>query len=226
MVDDIFKTTYLVGRDVDLRQELYLLAPDNPSKEAFTRALLGSLHDQDYLDNHINLVVQKAYKLVKELLEPSLAEGFRAHLQSIFNEGASIWRNLQASKTHYEVDLLTQGEESWSWKSIKLPNTTLAFEERDVTTNDFHVDVVELNVFPRVFIVGSTADIPVVPGRVFQQSQTAAVKQEVERMEENISPLRSSTAKIERRRTTLRRLSQPEQPGGAFLGSGAGQQRS
>jgi len=39
-----------------------------------------------------------------------------------------------------------------------------------VSTNDFHADEVELKVFPRVFIVGSKGEVPILPGRVLQQS--------------------------------------------------------
>ena len=99
-----------------------------------------------------------------------------------------------------------------------------AFEEWDVSKNDFHADEVELNVFPRVFVVGPKGEIPVLPGGILQRSQTAAVKQEIARIEEDSSLLRNTAAKVERKRT--KRLPQTEQNGGSFLGSSAGQQRS
>ena len=82
LVGEIFKTMYLVDGDFELRRELWLIAQDNPPKDAFTCVLLISLRDQGCLDNHIDLAVQQSYKQAKELLEPSLAEKFRADLQS------------------------------------------------------------------------------------------------------------------------------------------------
>ncbi|KAJ9652745.1 hypothetical protein H2198_008017 [Neophaeococcomyces mojaviensis] len=222
LVPEIFRVVHFIDEDTELRQELYFLAQDNPGKEAFLRALLISLNDQQERDLHIKFATQQTYKQVKELLEPDIAERFRANVESIFRDAAHLWRRLQANKRHYDADLEIPDDQSLVWKAIQLSNTELKIDEQDATMKAFSPDEVELRVFPRVYVVGQREDVPVFPGRVLQQSQTTAARQEIEQAQSSTPSTGNTTAKVERRRMSLYMKSQSqEQNGGAFLGSNA-----
>ena len=226
LVNEVFKATNLVQGDTELRRELCFIADENPKKEAFTRALLISLYDEEYFENHISRSAQLVYKQVKELLEPNSADNFRQEVHSIFKEAAGIWRDLQLMKSHFAVDLEFRKEQSDSWKSIKLSSTELAFEAQDVSADGFESDAVELKVFPRMYISGPKGETPVFSGRVLQRSQVTSAKDEFTRSDENNPLWDSTTAGIERRRLSQRRGPQARQNSGTFLGSDTGQPRS
>ncbi|KAK5077488.1 hypothetical protein LTR70_009735 [Exophiala xenobiotica] len=217
MVDHIFKPTCLANDDSDFRQELCYLALENPPKEAFTRALLVSLTDPEYQERYISTVVQLAHRQVKDIVDPDSAEKFRKQLQSIFKQAACIWRDLQSMKSHFEVDLDDQEGQPGPWKSLKLSGPDMAIKEEDVSVSDFAADPIGVKVFPRVFIVGPQGDVPVLPGKVIQTSQMAAMRREVADIQRHTGPWRRTTASLERRKTNPRR-----QNGDSFLDSHAG----
>ena len=222
MVDHIFKPTCLANDDLEFRRELCYLALEDPPKEAFTRALLVSLTDPEYQEPYISTVVQHAHRPVKDIVDPDSAESFRRQLQSIFKQAVCIWRDLQSMQSHFEVDLDNQEGQSGPWKSIKLSGPDMTIKEDDVSISDFAADPIGVNVFPRVFIVGPQGEVPVLPSKVIQISQMAAMRREVADMQKHAGPWRRTTASIERRKTNPRRRRDVGQNGDNFLDSNAG----
>lgn len=199
LVVEIFRVVHLIDRDEGLRHELGCLAQENPSKESFFRSVLISLDDEAGRNRHIQYAAQQTFKQVKDLLESGVADKFRTDLESIFEQAAQIWGRLQASNRHYVADLDIAADVSLTWRTIQLSNTKLKIDERDVAASVFSTDEVELKVFPRLYIIGPKGDISVFPGRVLQQSQTTAARQEVLQALDN-APL---TRSMQRRRTSV-----------------------
>lgn len=234
LVDEIFKASTLVHGDIELRQELCFLAWENPSKEEFTRAILVSLHDQDYHDEKLSELAQQISRDVKEIIGLSAAELFRNDIHTIFAAATSIWREIQCMKSHFEVRMWSRGkpETQMHWRSIKLSRDELTFEEQDAALNAFDKDKVEFAVFPRVYSIArlegknkpeTIAETLVVAGKVIQQSQMVAAKDELAKKENVSAPRRSFTGGSDRRRQTLRKGSQSQE--NTFLESATGPQK-
>ena len=212
----IFKPTYLANEDMSLRSELLFLAQNNPPKEAFTRALLISLNRVEDRDPYIEDVIQQVLRQVKLLVDQSAVEKFRSELRSISTQAAHIWSNTQSRKSHFEVSFDFPDDQRWTLKSIKLSNTNMAFEEVDVAMNNLAIDAA-VGIFPQISIVSSQDEIMVFPGRVFQMSQMAAMKQEVLDLQKLPAPLRRAPTGLERRPNGSKRQRDTESKRGSFL---------
>lgn len=120
MVDRIFKTTWLVEEDLELRRELHFLAQSDRSKEEITRALLVSLADATSRDSYLLGVVQQAHRQVKGVLDPELADKFRKDFQAIFAKAARRWEDLRLRKSRIDVDFEVHDDQPCLWRSVKL----------------------------------------------------------------------------------------------------------
>ena len=202
LTTEIFRVSHLVDGDKALRDEFGCLAQENPRKESFLRSLLISLDDKKGRRTHIRWATQQIYKQVRDLLEFSVAETFRADLESIFEHAAHIWRRLQASNRHYVAELDVTDDETLTWRALQLSSTELRIDERDITASAIATDDVELKVFPRLYIIGQKEDISVFPGKVLQQSQTTATRPGILQAQGNAQLARNPN-QLQRRRTSL-----------------------
>lgn len=217
MVDRIFKPTRLAQEDLELRRELCYLAQVDQSKEAFTRALLHSLDDTEYLESYLLGVVQQAYRHIKSILNPDPADQFRKDLHTIFSQAVRLWQDLQSRKSHFEVDLELPEDNSGLWKSIRFSGTDLNFREDEVVMTAFAADAVGAKVFLRVSKISPQGEILLIPAKVVQMSQMESMRQEIAQMSKPAGTWRRTTASLEKRKSVSSRRRDTEQNGGTFL---------
>lgn len=225
MVREIFTTTHLIDGDEGLRNVLCDMASTDAPREAFLRNLLASLKDNTEQETHVRNVVKHIHGLVRDLLEPEMANNLHSELSAIISDAARLWKATHHRKSRFEVDIRAPEESSWKWMSIWQQGSPPRLTEREVSTGDFATDEVELVVLPHVYIVGRQSDILVVPGRVFQRSNAEAARREASQICTSTTLGRTSTLKAgrPRRANTDQNLPSQAQNGtGRFLGSNGG----
>ena len=175
----IFTPTYIIKEEDELRDALFEMV-DDPKKK-FLRGLIMSVFENKQKD----IATQRVSAVVREVLDPihgllglKSAQKFGEDLESKVQAAKDLWWRLQRHQSYIEADIKSDVDD-WEWQSIRLSNENDQMTSRNVEVEAFDTDEVVLTLFPRIFIVDVSRDIPVFPGVVLQKSQTVSAQQEI-----------------------------------------------
>lgn len=227
----IFTPTYIFEDETEMKE--VLLQISDKAKKEFLRGMIMSLFEdrqKKTAATKVSEVVREVLKPVQELIGLSAAQKFGQELRSTVRAAKDMWWLLQRHRSHFEANMLEDGDtlagEIWEWQSVRFSNESDQMKSQAANVEAFDTDEAVLTLFPRIFVVEDSEDIPIFAGAVLQKSQTVSAEREVSEMDAS-SPIEGKQG-FTNRSTRGKRLAangasgksgRDDEKGPSFLGS-------